>query len=219
MPQHHYDPLASFRHVAFLGAVPTAFVVHPSVPVETFAQLTEWIKAQPAPVQYGSGGLASVGQIVGELYARQTGARLEHIPYKGSGAMRNDLLGGQIRVAVDALPQNLPFLRTGQLRLLAVTTPQRVPQAPEIPAVGELGYPGLVAENFVGLSGPAGLPDGVSERLHAALAQVLQTPELRAKLEGQGFVLAQKSSSEFTDFVRRQAEAWGPVVRATGASL
>ena len=95
------------------------------------------------------------------------------------------MLGGQIRVAVDALPQNLPFLRTGQLRLLAVTTPQRVPQAPEIPAVGELGYPGLVAENFVGLSGPAGLPDGVSERLHAALAQVLQTPELRAKLEGQ----------------------------------
>lgn len=219
MPRHQYDPLTSFRHVAYIGAVPTAFMVHPSVPVETFAQLTEWIKAQPAPVQYGSGGLASVGQIVGELYARQTGARLEHIPYKGSGAMRNDLLGGQIRMAVDALPQNLPFLRNGQLRLLAVTTQQRVPQAPGIPAVGELGYPGLVAENFVGLSGPAGLPDGVSERLHAALAQVLQTPEIRAKLEGQGFVLAHKSSSEFTDFVRRQAEDWEPVVRATGASL
>ena len=108
-----------------------------------------------------------------------------------------------------------PVSYTHLLRLLAVTTPQRVPQAPEIPAVGELGYPGLVAENFVGLSGPAGLPDGVSERLHAALAQVLQTPELRAKLEGQGFVLAQKSSSEFTDFVRRQAEAWGPAVSYT----
>ena len=78
---------------------------------------------------------------MGELYARQTGAPLQHIPYKGSGAMRNDLLGGQIRFAVDALPQNLPFLRTGQLRLLAVTTQQRVPQAPAIPAVGELGYP------------------------------------------------------------------------------
>ena len=105
------------------------------------------------------------------------------------------------------------------LRLDGVQQQQRVPQAPGIPAVGELGYPGLVAENFVGLSGPAGLPDGVSERLHTALAQVLQTPEIRAKLEGQGFVLAHKSSSEFTDFVRRQAEDWEPVVRATGASL
>ena len=219
MPQGGYDAIKSFKHVAYIGAVPTVFVVHPSVPASDFAQLTAWIKAQDAPVQYGSGGLASVGQIVGELYSRQTGAPLQHIPYKGSGAMRNDLLGGQIRFAVDALPQNLPFLRSGQLRLLAVTTQQRVPQAPDIPAVGELGYPGLVAENFIGLSGPAGLPDTVTQRLNAEVAQVLSTADIRAKLEGQGFVLAQKSPAEFTDFVRSQADAWGPVVRATGASL
>ncbi|WP_313622506.1 tripartite tricarboxylate transporter substrate binding protein [Achromobacter sp.] len=219
MPQGGYDALASFSHVAYIGAVPTVFVVHPSVPVTTLAELTAWIKAQDQPVQYGSGGLASVGQIVGELYSRQTGAPLQHIPYKGSGAMRNDLLGGQIRFAVDALPQNLPFLRSGQLRLLAVTTQERVPQAPGIAAVGELGYPGLVAENFIGLSGPAGLPDAVSQRLHADISQVLNDPDIRAKLEGQGFVLARKSPTEFTDFVRHQADAWGPVVRATGASL
>ncbi|MDH2054192.1 Bug family tripartite tricarboxylate transporter substrate binding protein [Achromobacter marplatensis] len=219
MPQGGYDALSSFNHIAYVGAVPTVFVVHPSVPVTTFAELTAWIRAQDQPVQYGSGGLASVGQIVGELYSRQTGARLQHIPYKGSGAMRNDLLGGQIRVAVDALPQNLPFLRTGQLRLLAVTTAQRVPQAPDIPAVGELGYPGLIAENFVGLSGPAGLPDAVSQRVNEEIGRVLETPDIRTKLEGQGFVLARKSPAQFTDFVRLQAEAWGPVVRATGASL
>ncbi|WP_454674658.1 Bug family tripartite tricarboxylate transporter substrate binding protein [Achromobacter pestifer] len=219
MPQGGYDALASFRHVAYIGAVPTVFVVHPSVPVSSFAELTAWIRAQDKPVQYGSGGLASVGQIVGELYSRQAGVALQHIPYKGSGAMRNDLLGGQIRFAVDALPQNLPFLRSGQLRLLAVTTQQRVSQAPDIPAVGELGYPGLVAENFIGLSGPAGLPDAVSRRLNDDIAQVLAEPLLRAKLEGQGFVLARKSPAEFTEFVRLQAEAWGPVVQATGASL
>ncbi|MDQ8032136.1 Bug family tripartite tricarboxylate transporter substrate binding protein [Bordetella genomosp. 1] len=219
MGNDRYDALKSFRHVAYIGAVPTAFVVHPSVPVHSLAELTAWIKAQKEPVQYGSGGLASVGQIVGELYARQTGAPLQHIPYKGSGAMRNDLLGGQIRVAVDALPQNLPFLKSGQLRLLAVTTAARVPQAPEIPAVGELGLPGLIAENFIGLSAPAGLDDAVAARLHQEVAAVLRTPELRGKLEGQGFVLADKSEAEFTDFVRQQADAWGPVVRATGASL
>jgi len=219
MPQGGYDALASFSHVAYIGAVPTVFVVHPSVPAASLVELTAWIKAQDQPVQYGSGGLASVGQIVGELYSRQTGAPLQHIPYKGSGAMRNDLLGGQIRFAVDALPQNLPFLRSGQLRLLAVTTQERVPQAPGIAAVGELGYPGLVAENFIGLSGPAGLPDAVSQRLHADIGHVLNDPDIRAKLEGQGFVLARKSPAEFIDFVRHQADAWGPVVRATGASL
>lgn len=219
MPQGGYDAIKSFDHIAYIGAVPTTFVVHPSVPAADFAQLTAWIKAQDAPVQYGSGGLASVGQIVGELYSRQTGAPLQHIPYKGSGAMRNDLLGGQIRFAVDALPQNLPFMRSGQLRLLAVTTAQRVPQAPDIPAVGELGYPGLIAENFIGLSGPAGLPQAVSQRLNDEIARVLDTSDIRAKLEGQGFVLARKSPEEFTEFVRRQADAWGPVVRATGASL
>ncbi|APX75275.1 ABC transporter substrate-binding protein [Achromobacter insolitus] len=219
MPQGGYDALASFDHIAYVGAVPTVFVVHPSVPVSSFAELTAWIRAQAQPVQYGSGGLASVGQIVGELYSRQTGARLQHIPYKGSGAMRNDLLGGQIRFAVDALPQNLPFLRSGQLRLLAVTTRLPVPQAPDIPAVGQLGYPGLIAENFIGISGPAGLPEAVSQRLNDAIALVLDVPAIRAKLEGQGFVLARKSPAEFTDFVRRQAEDWGPVVRATGASL
>lgn len=219
MPNRSYDPITSFRHVAYLGAVPTAFVVHPSVPVSTLAELTAWIKAQAEPVQYGSGGLASVGQIVGELYAQRTGAPLQHIPYKGSGAMRNDLLGGQIRMAVDALPQNLPFLKTGQLRLLAVTTAARVPQAPDIPAVGELGLPELIAENFIGISAPAGLPDDIAQRLNQAVQAVLDDADVSGKLEGQGFVLARKTPAAYGDFVRDQAQAWAPVVRATGASL
>ena len=131
--------------------------------------------------------------------------------------MRNDLLGGQIRFAVDALPQNLPYLRSGQLRLLAVTTERRVPQAPDIPAVGELGLPGLVAENFIGLSGPAGLPDAVRQRLHAELTAA--RAGLARETGGPGLRAGRQVPAEFTDFVRRQAQAWEPVVRATGASL
>ena len=192
MPGHGYDALASFDHLAYIGAVPTAFVIHPSVPVATLAELTAWIKAQDQPVQFGSGGLASVGQIVGELYARATGAPLQHIPYKGSGAMRNDLLGGQIRFAVDALPQNLPYLRSGQLRLLAVTTERRMPQAPDIPAVGELGLPGWWPRISSACPARRACPT-VRQRLHAELTAVLREPALREKLEGQGFVLADKS--------------------------
>ena len=157
MPGHGYDALASFDHLAYIGAVPTAFVVHPSVPVATLAELTAWIKAQDQPVQFGSGGLASVGQIVGELYARATGAAAAH-SVQGLGrdaqrpAGRTDPFRRGRAAAEPALSALRPAAAAGRHHRAAR------PQAPDIPAVGELGLPGLVAENFIGLSGPAGLP-------------------------------------------------------------
>ncbi len=214
-----YDPVQSFAHLSYIGAVPTVLVVHPSLPVQDFAGFVAWAKAQREPIAFGSGGGASVGHIVGELLAQQAGIKLQHIPYKGAGPMRTDLLGGQIKVAVDALPQNLPLHQSGRLRLLAVTSPQRVAQAPTVPTVVELGYPGLVAENFVGLSAPAGLPAAVAQTLLQALDSVLAQADLRTKLEQQGFVLGHKSPQAFTSFVQQQAQQWAPVVKATGATL
>lgn len=219
MDKPSYDPLASFRHVAYIGDVPTVLVVHPSLPVTDFAGFVAWAKAQSEPVSFGSGGQASVGHIVGELLAQQAGLKMQHVPYKGAGPMRSDLLGGQIKVAVDALPQNIPFLGSGRLRLLAVTAPQRVAQAPDVPSVVELGYPGLVAQNFVGISAPAGLPSAVEQRLVSALTQVLADADLQAKLRSQGFELATRTPEAFADFIRQQAERWAPVVRASGAKL
>lgn len=214
-----YDPVKSFKHIAYVGAVPTTFVVHPSVPARTFGELVTWLKAQPNPVPFGSGGLASVGQIVGEQFAKLAGVKLLHVPYKGAGPMRTDLLGGQIQLAVDALPQNLPLGQSGQLRLLAVTSPVRAVQAPDIPTVVELGYPDLVAENYVGFSGPAGLDDSVADRLNAAVGKALARADLREKLLQQGFVLNTKSRAEFSAFVQAQARTWEPLVKATGATL
>ncbi len=133
--------------------------------------------------------------------------------------MRADLLGGQIPFAVDALPQNLPLLQSGALRLLAVTSAQRVPQAPQLPTVAQAGYPGLVAENFIGVSAPANLPEDIVQRLHQQLQVILQQPALRGRLEAQGFVLAERRPDEFAAYVRQQAQVWGPVVAATGATL
>ena len=153
MPGHGYDALASFDHLAYIGAVPTAFVVHPSVPVATLAELTAWIKAQDQPVQFGSGGLASVGQIVGELRAR---ARAAHSVGLGRDAQRpagrTDPFRRGRAAAEPALSALRPAAAAGRHHRAAQ------PQAPDIPAVGELGLPGLVAENFIGLSGPAGRP-------------------------------------------------------------
>jgi tripartite-type tricarboxylate transporter receptor subunit TctC len=214
-----YDPLGSFRHLVYVGDVPTVLVVHPSLPVTDFASFLSWARAQRDPIAFGSGGQASVGHIVGELLAQKAGLKMIHVPYKGAGPMRTDLLGGQIKVAVDALPQNLQFRGNGQLRLLAVTAARRVVQAADLPTVVELGHPELVAENFVGVSAPAGLPAAVEQSLLRALNQVLALPDIRTKLVAQGFELEQRSPEAFAAFIKEQAERWAPVVRASGARL
>ena len=214
-----YDPVTSFSHIAYIGAVPTVLVVHPSLPVHSFEELLQWIKSRNEPTPFGSGGSASVAHIVGEQLAQAAGVNLLHIPYKGAGQMRADLLGGQIQFAIDALPQNLPLAKDGRVRLLAITAKERVAQAPEIPTVVELGLPELVADNYVGISAPADLPEELATRLHEALKQALNDPTLREQLQGQGFVLNYQTREQFGQFVAQQYENWKPLVKSTGATI
>ena len=214
-----YDPVRSFRHLAYIGDVPTVLVVHPSLPVTDFAGFVAWAKAQKDPVAFGSGGAASIGHIVGEMLAQQAGLKMLHVPYRGAGPMRTDLLGGQLKVAVDALPANLQFRKTGQLRLLAISSARRVGQASDIPTFAELGHPTLVAENFVGISAPAAVPAAVAQTLIKALADVMAMPDIRSKLVAQGFELESRTPEAFTSFIKDQAGVWAPIVKASGATL
>ena len=219
MAKPSYDPLKSFTHLAYAGAVPTALVVNPSVPAATLGEFIAWARNQKDPVPFGSGGTASVGHIVGELLAKQAGIRLLHVPYKGAGPMRTDLLGGQLPMAVDALPQNIPLMKSSKLRLLALTSQERVAAAPDVPTVVELGLPDLVAENFAGVSAPAGLPEAIAAKIADAVSLALTRPEVREKLDAQGFVLGRKTAAQFTEFIRAQWQRWEPVVRESGATL
>ncbi len=214
-----YDPVKSFSHVAYIGSVANVFVVHPSVPTKNMAELIAWIKAEPNPVNYGSGGIGSIGHIVGETFKNEHGLKMEHVGYKGSAPMHNDLLGGTIKLAVDTLPQNVPFMKDGKLRALAVTSPARAAIAPDVPSVLELGHKKLVAENFLGLSGPAGLPAAVVTRLHAAMAEVLADPTVIKRLDDLAVAGRRMSPAEFTAFVQNQVNDWQGPVRASGAKL
>ena len=214
-----YDPVKSFTHVSYIGSVANVFVVHPSVPAKSVAELITWIKAQPNPVNYGSGGIGSIGHIVGETFKNDHGLKMEHVGYKGSSPMHNDLLGGTIKLAIDTLPQNVPFMKDGKLRALAVTSPARAAMSPEVPSVLELGQKKLVAENFLGVSGPAGLPAGVVTRLHAAMAEVLADPVVLKRLDDLAVAGRKMSPVEFTAFVQNQVNDWQGPVRASGAKL
>jgi tripartite-type tricarboxylate transporter receptor subunit TctC len=217
--QPRYDPVTSFTHVSYIGSVANVFVVHPSVPATTLRELVGWIKAQPNPVNYGSGGIGSIGHIVGETLKKDQGLRMEHVGYKGSSPMHNDLLGGTIKLAIDTLPQNVPFIKDGKLRALAVTSATRAPMAPGVPSVLELGQKKLVAENFLGVSGPAGLPRPVVERLHAAMKNSLANPTVQQRLADLGVQGRDMTPEEFTAFVANQVKEWYQPVKDSGAKL
>ena len=214
-----YDPVKAFTHVAYIGSVANVFVLHPSVPAKSFAELLAWIKAESNPVNYGSGGIGSIGHLVGETMKKDHGLRMEHVGYKGSSPMHNDLLSGTIKLAIDTLPQNVPFMRDGKLRAVAVTSSARAPMAPEVPSVAELGQKKLVAENFLGVSGPAGLPRNVVDRLHGAMKKSLADPKVAQRLAELGVQGADMSPEQFTAFVANQVREWHQPVKDSGAKL
>ena len=217
--QPRYDPVAAFTHVAYIGSVANVFVVHPSVPAANLRELVGWIKQQPNPVAYGSGGIGSIGHLVGETLKKDQGLQMEHVGYKGSAPMHNDLLSGTIKLAIDTLPQNVPFMKDGKLRALAVTSPARAPMAPNVPSVAELGQKKLVAENFLGISGPAGLPRPIVERLHAAVTKSIANPTVQQRLAELGVQGRDMSPQEFSAFVANQVKEWHQPVKDSGAKL
>ncbi len=217
--QPRYDPVKSFTYVSYIGSVANVFVVHPSVPAKSMGELIAWIKAEPNPVNYGSGGIGSIGHLVGETLKKDHGLRMEHVGYKGSSPMHNDLLSGTIKLAIDTLPQNVPFMKDGKLRAIAVTSSARAPMAPEVPSVQELGQRKLVAENFLGISGPAGLPKAVVERLHSAMKKSLANPTVAQRLGELGVQGGDMTPEEFTAFVAAQVRDWQQPVKDSGARL
>jgi len=214
-----YDSIKSFTHVALVAIVPDVVMVHPSVPAKNLAELTAWIKAQTKPVNYGSGGIGSIGHILGETYKKENSLNIEHVGYRGSAPMLTDLLTGTLSFSFDTLPQNVPHIKAGTLRPIAVTSRTRAAIQPEVPTVVEAGMPKLVAENFIGISAPAGLPPAIVQGLNTAVQESLDDPGFVSRLAELGISVRKMSSAEFTRFVEQQVEGWAPAVKASGAKL
>lgn len=214
-----YDSVKGFTHVALVATVPDVIMVHPSVPAKNLEELAAWIKAQNKKIFYGSGGVGSIGHILGETFKKQTGLNIEHVGYKGSAPMITDLIAGRLSFSFDTLPQNVPHIKAEKLRPLAVTSRARSHVAPEIPTVIEAGLPYLLAENFIGVSAPAGLPPAVLTKLHGAIQTSLEDPQLVARLNDLGLTVRKMSQAEFAEFVQQQVQGWAEPVKASGAKL
>ena len=179
----------------------------------TLKDLPKAAAGDPA-YSFGSGGPGSIGHIVGEMTKGAMKVQMTHIPYKGGAPMATDLIAGTIPVGIDVITAFVPMMKSGQIKGLAVTSKARSPLAPDVPTVVELGLPMLVAENYFGVSGPAGLPKEVSDKLHAALDKIMADPAIVKRFEELGIVPAKASSTEFADVVAQQANAWAPIIKA-----
>ena len=215
-----YDVNRDFAPIALAASVPHLVVVHPSVPVSTLKELVAYLKAQPGKLTFPSAGNGSMPHLAGEFFQSLAGVKLVHVPYKGSGQSMQDLLGGQHLVAFDTMPASAPHVRSGKLRAVAVSTAQRVPSFPEVPTAEEAGVPGYVVTTWYGVFAPAGTPTAIVNRLHADMVKAMQTPDVRAKLEGIGADgSVSRSPEEFAALVRADTARYAKIVKDIGIRI
>ncbi len=214
-----YDPLKDFEPVALVASGPYVLVVNPQLPVHSIRELVAAAKAQPGKIDYASSGNGSAQHLVSALFASMAGIELNHVPYKGSGPAMQDLLGGQVKVSFAGIPNVLPHVKAGRLRALAVSTPQRSPDLPDVPTAAEAGVPGYQATLWLNLAAPAGTPGEIVQRLYAETAKALQDAELQQSFRAAGVEASPMSPQELAGFMRAEYEKWGKVVRDTGATV
>jgi tripartite-type tricarboxylate transporter receptor subunit TctC len=212
VPRPPYDPVKQFTHVAMLGIAPVAFMANPKTGPATLKDLP---KAAASPgYTFGSGGPGSIGHIVGEMAKAAMKFDMTHVPYRGGAPMTTDLIAGTIPVGIDVITAYVPMMKAGQIKGLAVTSRTRSPLAPDVPTVVELGLPQLLAENYFGVSGPAGLPKEVTDKLGKALADITSDPAIVKRFEELGIAVVKMSGADFSAFVAKQVADWAPAIKA-----
>ena len=207
VPKQPYDPAKQFTHVAMLGIAPVLIMANPKSGPATLKDLGKFSN-------FGSGGPGSIGHIVGEMAKAAMKIEMTHVPYRGGAPMTTDLIAGTIPIGIDVITAYVPTMKSGQIKGLAVTSRSRSPLAPDVPTVVELGLPQLLAENYFGVSGPAGLPKDVTDRLSKALTDIVADPAIVKRFEELGITTVKMSSGEFAAFVVKQVGDWAPAIKA-----
>ncbi|HTD91241.1 MAG TPA: tripartite tricarboxylate transporter substrate binding protein [Burkholderiales bacterium] len=212
-----YDPVKDFAHVALFGGPPSVLAVHPSVPARNIEQFIALTKSQPAAINYGTAGNGSTGQLLAELFKQKSGARMQHIAYKGASGAVVDVIAGHIQAVSTTLTTTSAAMRSGRVRAIAISSAERLPDFPEVPTFRESGYPELVAAVWFSLSAPPGTPAEIISKLNADVRRILHLADVRERLRPEGIETNNLDPRGFTEFVAAEVRRWGPLVRASGA--
>src|SRR5258705_6435670 len=214
-----YDPVKDFAPVAILAISVNGIMVHPTVPAKTLPEFVVYAKANANKLSYGSAGAGTMTQLAGELFKQIIGApELTHVPYRGAGPSITDLVSGHIPMAtINVTGQLLELHRAGKIRILAVTSPERLKGVPDIPTAVEEGMPGMVAQLFTGLFLPARTPRAIVEQVYQASQKAMNDPAMQTALIEQGLEpITNSSPDKVTAFMQEEVARWAPVVKAAG---
>jgi tripartite-type tricarboxylate transporter receptor subunit TctC len=214
-----YDPVRDFAGVAYVGYVPNVLAVHPSVAANSVKELIALAKSKPGAMNYASSGNGSTQHLAGEMFKQLTGTSIVHVPYKGSGDAIKDLLGGVVNMNFDTMPPVLPHIQSGKLRGLAISTPRRLPQLPDVPTFAEVGITGFDVANWYGVQAPAGTPRDIVQKLNTDINKAMQVPQVRARLEAVGTQLREMSAAEFDAYMRAEVAKYAKLIKDAGIKI
>jgi tripartite-type tricarboxylate transporter receptor subunit TctC len=212
-----YDPVTSFAPITLYATQPNVLLVHPSVPAKNVREFIELLKSQPDKYAFGSAGTGTSQHISGEMFKTMAGVKMQHIPYRGSGQMLPELLGGTLPVAFDNIASALPHVKAGKLRALAVTTAKRSAVAPDVPTLAESGLPGYELSSWQAVFAPAGTPPAIVDRLYTEIAKILQMPDVQKRLTELGLDLSGMPPGELAALVKADVPRLGKIVKESGA--
>ena len=212
-----FDPVRDFTHIALLGGPPAVFAVHPSLPVKDLKAFVALARSRPHELTYGSPGIGTQGHLMAEVFAQRAKIDILHVPYKGAAIAMVDIVAGHIHAISTTLTTASTQIRAGRVRALALSSEKRLADYSGIPTYRELGYRDVVGTVWFSLSGPAGMPADVVDRLNAEVRKILQLPDVRQRLRPDGIEPNALDPKAFTEFMAAEVKRWAPVVRASGA--
>ncbi len=214
-----YDPVNDFAPVVWAGNAPNILVVSPKLGFRNVRDLIAYAKAHPGELNFASSGVGSVAHLTGELFARQAGVKLTHVPYKGTQLSLTDLMSGQVAMLFDAIITAKPHVDAGRLQALGISTLERSPLLPELPTISESGLPGFESYNWFGVFAPAGTPQPIVDRMNAEMNRALQDPVVRARFAQLGFEPAGGTPARFAAMMARETAKWRKVIEEAHAKV
>jgi tripartite-type tricarboxylate transporter receptor subunit TctC len=210
-----FDPQKAFAPVMRIVDQPNILVVNPQSPAHSVKELVAMAKARPGKVSFGSASVGSAQHFATEIFMQQAGVDMLHVPYKGGAPALNDLMGGQIDMVFDTSPTALPYVKSGKLRALAITSSQRSPLLPDVPTMKEAGLPAFEVVTWTGIAAPAGTPKPVIDKINAAIRTALQG-ELSRQLAETSLIPVGDSPEAFREFIRKDAQSYEALVKSAG---
>jgi tripartite-type tricarboxylate transporter receptor subunit TctC len=214
-----FDPLKDFEPVILISTSPFVLVVHPSMPAHSVKELIALAKAKPKGYVYASGGNGSSTHLAAEQFKQMAGIDMVHVPYKGAGPAFVDLLAGQVTLYFSSIPPALPYVKSGRVRALAISSERRSQLWPDLPTISEAGLPGYESGASYGLVTPARAPAVVVRKLNAEVSRILSEPDVRSRLASQGMDIAAGTPQDFARFMKAEIAKWARVIKASGARV